>query len=113
MFRCKLKQCLSCFGDNPTTKDSGGQESENNMRDLDVNILDLEEAIYGSELILTYIVQEGIEVERDVLNTIIEAKRRIKDGPLSVDFEIKFWTVFNKLTNQIKPVTILSLKSSS
>lgn len=82
------------------------------MRDLDVNILDVEEAVYGSELILTYIVQEGIEIERDILNTIIEAKRRIKEGPFSIDFEIRFWTVFNKLTNQIKPVTILSLKSS-
>jgi len=92
----------SNLGYSPTGKDN----------ELDANILDIEEAIYSSELILTYIAQEGIEIEEGILQTIVEAQRKIKEGPILVETEVKFWMAFNKLTDKIKPVTILSLKSS-
>lgn len=79
---------------------------------LDANILDVAEAIYSSELMLTYVSQEGINVEAEIWKTLIEARRQIKETPLSIDFEVKFWSAFNRLTEQIKPVTIFSLKSS-
>lgn len=92
--------------------DSDGTSSLIRNNELDANILDIEEAIYSSELILTYISQEGIEVEKEILQTFVTARRKIKEGPISIEFEVEFWLAFNKLTDRIKPVTILSLKSS-
>ena len=105
----------TCAPNHPTPEKVIRQDNLKSLEkngSLDMSILDIEEAIYCSELILTYIAQEGIHVEADILKIIIEAGRKIKEGPLPIDFEVDFWMAFNQLTNQIKPVTILSLKSS-
>lgn len=79
---------------------------------LDVNILDLEEAVYASQLLLTYVAQEGIEIDTEILDTLIQAKHKIKANQVTPEFETKFWIAFNQITRKIRPVTLLSLKST-
>ncbi|MCA9709194.1 MAG: hypothetical protein KDK70_25340 [Myxococcales bacterium] len=81
---------------------------------LESNILDLEEAIYASKMLLTYCSQERIPVSREALRVLVGAQHRdaSESAESRRDFEVEFWSAFNQVMATVAPVTIESLAAS-
>lgn len=67
----------------------------------------LEKAVRDSQLLLDYAVSQGKEeIDKESLKALIEAKQRIyADQDVKPEVEANFWVAYQKLQNQLSPVT--------
>ncbi len=68
-------------------------------------------AISDAELVLSYIAEHGINVDKNLITTIISAKEAYKLRNWNKEIEEKFWEAYNKLPALIKPITVDSIKA--
>lgn len=68
--------------------------------------------INNAELMLSYIVNQGIEIPQKIVNSVVKCKYMYQKHKWNPDIEVEFNMTFRELTNLIKPVTVDSLASS-
>lgn len=74
---------------------------------------DIISAVDDAQIFVSYIAwDDNIDIDPEVLRALIEAKYLIQEDNWSADAELNFWINFDKLTEQVAPVTIDSLKAT-
>jgi len=63
-------------------------------------------AIENAELLLQYVAESGIAVDKDDLSVLVDSKLSYRDGTLDAAAERLFWRAFTNVTHAVKPVTI-------
>ncbi|MCB1143085.1 MAG: hypothetical protein KDK54_12635 [Leptospiraceae bacterium] len=70
-----------------------------------------EKSVRGTQLILLYLASKGIEVDPEIIHTLTFTKGKIeRNEKLTPEEEGNFWIAYTKISNQIEPVTVKSLK---
>ncbi len=77
-----------------------------------INNKSITKAVDEIQLILEYISINGIEVDKDVLKILINARTELKKDKFSSDKEVEFWQAYTKISKAIFPVTLESIKST-
>lgn len=72
----------------------------------------LKEAILSSELLLVYASEHGLDIEKEQVRIIINAKEAYEKEEWNKDVEVEFWLVYKNLSKLIQPVSIDSLRAS-
>ena len=72
----------------------------------------LKEALQNAEMLLSHASEHGIEVERKHIETIIRAKQLDDNNRWYEEAEINFWTSYEHISRQLKPVNIDSLHAA-
>ncbi len=70
------------------------------------------QALANSELMLVHSTEYGLDIEREELKILTEAKEAFDNDLWSKEIEVEFWLVYKKLAKLIYPVTIDSLNAS-
>lgn len=76
---------------------------------------DMREHIRNAQLLLSYASEAGINVEPEVIQSVVEAKNACEsdtDRTDPVGIEVKFWQATEKLAKSVSPVTVASLRAS-
>jgi len=68
-------------------------------------------AIENAELLLQYVAESGIAIDKDDLSVVVDSKLSYRDGTLDAAAERLFWRAFTNVTHAVKPVATQSLKS--
>lgn len=69
-------------------------------------------SIKRSELLLAYATEHGIEVNREQVQIITEAKYAFDNNDWTIELEIDFWIAYKQLSKLIQPVTVESLSAT-
>jgi len=73
----------------------------------------LAQAVRESRLLLVYAAQAGLELDKEMLQILVNAQYRIDHDDWTNEDEADFWQAFSALNVVIKPVTLESLKAVS
>jgi hypothetical protein len=73
----------------------------------------LTQAVQDSRFLLTYAAQRGLELDKEMLTTLVNAQYRLDHDDWTNETETDFWQAFSDLNVIIKPVTLESLKAVS
>jgi hypothetical protein len=68
--------------------------------------------IERAELVLSYIINQGIDISEDLVKTVVDSKFMSRQKKWNPEIEVKFRMAYKELTKIIKPVTVDSLISS-
>ena len=68
--------------------------------------------VENSETMLSYILDKGIDIDRNVVETIVKSKYTLDQGEWTASCEIDFRMAYKELTKLIFPVTVESLIAS-
>jgi len=71
-----------------------------------------EQSIQEAELLLSYAAQKGLKLEKQTVQTIVEAKHAQNMQNWNSDIETRFWLDFNALARTVEPASISSLKAT-
>jgi hypothetical protein len=71
----------------------------------------LEESVEDAELLLNFAAQQGIRVEREVVEVIAGARELFEQGKLRGTQKADFYSNFGVLSRAVSPVTVSSLNS--
>ncbi len=69
----------------------------------------LHEAVQHSQLILSYIAENGIEIRREYVQTLTHSKYLATENKWTEEAEAEFWLSYQKVSRLIQPATIDSL----
>ncbi len=73
---------------------------------------EVKQTIQEAQHLITYVANQGvIKMDEKALKVIVRSKYLLEEDLWTVEAEIAFWTMLDKLTAQINPVSIQSLKS--
>lgn len=72
---------------------------------------ELEYALKDVDLLIAYLSKTGKTVPKELVNKLVQAKRRGPVADWTEDQEADFWFTFNDITRLIKPMTMASLKA--
>lgn len=72
----------------------------------------IKKSIENSETMLSYILDKGIDIDRNVVETIVKSKYILDQGNWTAEVEINFRMAYKELTKLIYPVTVESLTAS-
>lgn len=70
------------------------------------------DALRNAEMLLEYASKSGLDVEKDWVATIINARRAERYSDWTAELEIRFWMVYKELSLLVQPVTVESLQAS-
>jgi hypothetical protein len=73
-------------------------------------IYELKKAIPEAELMLNYASSKCIEVEDEVIKTLVACLHESNPDQWSVEREVDFWLAFRKLAKSLQPVDVGSIK---
>lgn len=79
----------------------------------DVMAADLPTAIEEAQLLLAYAARQGMDLDRDVVNTIMGAEQFHQTDQWTPELETDFWLAFNAIARAVQPVSVMSLKAAS
>lgn len=65
-----------------------------------------------AQLLLAYAVQNGLEVETAVIESLVRAKHQLDIDNWSVEMETEFWSAFNTIAKIVAPVSVASLNAT-
>ncbi len=68
-------------------------------------------AIEDAQFLLEYVAENGISIDEKELSTLVDSKFLYKEGKWNSELEHKFWRSTVNITNEIKPVTIQSIRA--
>jgi hypothetical protein len=71
------------------------------------------EAIQEAQLLLSYAVQRGLEVEPETVKTIVQSKNLLSAAAWTPEAEAEFWLAYHALAKSVAPVTVTGLKGIS
>lgn len=74
--------------------------------------IDIVEYIREAELLLAYAAQSGLELDQEIVSTIVASSHQFRAGNWSAETETRFWWAFDAIARVVKPVTIASLKAN-
>ena len=72
----------------------------------------LTEALKNSELLLVHSTEYGLDIEKNDIKILTEAKEAFENKLWTKEIEIEFWLVYKNLSKLIIPVNIDSLKAA-
>ncbi len=87
------------------------QQDEEIVRSGRDNSPQIERAITDAQNLVAYTSKAGIEIDREILNTLILARIKWDAGEWSTEFAVKFWEAFTQMNKLIKPVTAASVRA--
>ena len=70
------------------------------------------EALNNSELLLVHSTEYGLEIKKDDIKILTDAKEAFENEMWTKEIEIEFWIVYKNLSKLITPVNIDSLKAA-
>ncbi len=65
-----------------------------------------------AQLLLAYAVQNGLEVDHPVIESIVRAKHQLDIDNWSIEMETEFWSAFNTIAKIVAPVSVASLNAT-
>ncbi len=68
-------------------------------------------SISDAELVLEYISEQGIEIDKKLIDTIVQAKEALTTNKWNRQIEEEFWMAYNRLSSAIQPITVDSIKA--
>lgn len=68
--------------------------------------------IEEAQLLLAYAVQNGLEVDPPVIESIVRAKHQLDIDSWTVEMETEFWAAFNTIAKIVAPVSVASLNAT-
>ena len=68
--------------------------------------------VEDAQLLLSYAAEEGIQLDDNIVDTIIKSKYYVRHNDFDQNKEMEFWRAFNGLSKIIQPVSIASLKAT-
>ncbi len=71
----------------------------------------IQQAVKDSQLLITYAAQHRLNLDRDTVTTLIDAKNALQQDSWSAKQEVAFWQAFTNINQSVKPVSIESLKA--
>lgn len=86
------------------------QLEENNEKE--VFGLTLSDAVTNAEMILSFAAETGVNVESEIIAYIVEAKKMEGSNEWTTEGETNFWVAYKTVAQEIKPVSIDSIKAS-
>ena len=92
--------------DNP-----GPQQKEDSVGSNQDSSIQIERAITDAQNLVAYTAREGIEVDEEILKTLIIAKTKWDAGEWSTEFTVQFWEAFRQMNQLIKPATVASVRA--
>ncbi len=72
----------------------------------------LARALANSELLLVHSTEYGLEIEKEHIKVLTDAKEAYENDQWTKEIEIEFWLVYKQLSKLIYPVTIDSLNAA-
>lgn len=72
----------------------------------------LPDAIRDAQILLAYAAESGIDLNTDVIKTIVDTGSKIQSGPLNESQESAFWVALNTLSKALCPVSVASLRAT-
>jgi len=73
---------------------------------------EMSSSIQRAELILSYIINQGLDINEELVSTVVNSKYLSQKKEFTPEAEVKFRMAYKELTKIIKPVTVESLLSS-
>jgi len=70
------------------------------------------DAIANSELLIVYSTEHGLDILKEQLKVITDAKEAYENNEWNKEIEIEFWMVYKNLSKLAQPITIDSLQAS-
>jgi len=70
-------------------------------------------ALHNSELLLSHATEHGLDIDKELVKTLIDAKYHFENSSWNRTIEIEFWIAFKMLTKLIQPVSVDSLNASN
>jgi hypothetical protein len=71
----------------------------------------VEEAVENAQFLVTYAAEAGKGINENTVKVLIEARNAVSAKEWSPEIEIAFWSAYNQITNDVKPVTVDSVKA--
>jgi hypothetical protein len=71
------------------------------------------ECLAEAQMLLTYAAQHGLEIDKNIVSTLVSAAHQAESGNWDAELETEFWMAFNQLAQLVKPVSVDSLKAAS
>lgn len=68
--------------------------------------------VHEAQLLVAYAAKNGLEINEEMLNTIVCAKHWLQEDDWDAEKEARFWIAFNKLAQTVAPVSIASLRAT-
>jgi len=72
----------------------------------------LDEAVQSAQLLLSHASEKGMDVEKEIITTLVQSKHLHETGSWNPETETEFWLAFNAMTRAVKPVTIAGIRAS-
>jgi len=72
----------------------------------------LKDAILSSEMLLIYAAEQGLDIEKEQVKIITDAKEGFENETWTKEIEVEFWLVYKNLSKLVKPVSVDSLRAS-
>ena len=72
----------------------------------------LSTAVFNAELLLNYATEHGLDIEKEWVGVLINAKRCEESREWDADTEINFWMAYKGLSKIVRPVSVQSLKAT-
>ena len=69
------------------------------------------QAVLDAQYLVAHAAKSGLDVDREILETLIEARNNLPQGRWTTAAEVEFWEAFKNITREVKPVTVESVKS--
>ena len=69
-------------------------------------------AIENSELLLVHATEYGLDITKEQIGVLSDAKQALENNDWTKEIEIEFWMIYKELSKLIKPVNIDCLKAS-
>ncbi len=70
------------------------------------------DAVANSELLIVYAAEHGLDIQKEHLKVVIEAKEAYENDAWNKEIEIEFWIVYKNLSRLAHPISIDSLKAA-
>jgi len=72
----------------------------------------LADSVNNAEMLLGHAATHGLDIDKDIVEAVIRAKKNQEANKWDTDSEIKFWMAFRALSKTTLPVTVDSLIST-
>jgi hypothetical protein len=69
-------------------------------------------AVLDAQILLGYAAQKGLDVDDQVIKTVVECASAVRGVTLKDEQEIAFWAAFKTLAKAVSPVSVSSLRAT-
>src|SRR5689334_9074528 len=72
----------------------------------------LSAAVFDAQILLGYAAQKGLDVDDQIIKTVVECASAVREVTLKDEQEIAFWAAFKSLAKVVSPVSVSSLRAT-